>query len=74
MSSSDQTECPNCGKNADTNYNSRPYDQYEIDCKHCGFNVYSVASYRDLKGLNEMREDAELEPLTELPEQDKSLL
>jgi len=62
--------CPNCGQDCDASVESRPFDHTDYWCYNCGFTATSEVRYMDLEELNEYREDAELEPLKKLPEQD----
>ena len=70
---SDTCNCPNCGKDADQYTDWKPYSYSSIECFHCGLHIYPHIEYYTLEELNERRldRDDDLEPLTELPEQDK---
>jgi hypothetical protein len=45
----------------------KPYDYYSGECLNCGFFYYPKEEQFSLEELNEKREEAELEPLSELP-------
>lgn len=66
--------CPNCGKEAELYEDHKPFPRADCTCNYCGFYTWTQAGYLDLESLNNNREYVELEPLTELPEQDKDLL
>ena len=68
------TTCPNCGNtNADLYTDHKPYEYSTIHCIECGLSIYPKTEYSTLEELNAEREEEGFEPLTVLPEQDKSL-
>jgi len=66
--------CPNCGKEANTCGDTKPFSMETIECPHCGFYTYITVAYRNLEELNALREqsgDEDEYPLLEtLPEQE----
>ena len=63
--------CPNCGEDLEDN------DEADFECLDCGYNAYYrmiAAGYLTLDALNDLRQENDLEPLTKLPKQDKSLI
>ena len=69
---SSQATCPNCGKEANVYQDYKPFDYVDYTCLHCGLRIYPKVEYMELEELNSYRQDYEMEPLTELPEQDTS--
>lgn len=70
---SDTTNCPNCGEVAGRYTDHKPFDYTSIECLQCGLLINPVVTYRNLEELNEARIENELDPITELPEQDESI-
>ncbi len=70
---SESKPCPNCGGDADTYTDWKPFDYTTITCFNCGLTVVPKISYLTLDELNAYRTDSDLEPLETLPEQDESL-
>lgn len=62
-------ECPNCGKEMEVMNDNKPFEHMSSECLHCGFYCIPEVGYRNLKELNEVREDFELKKLKKLPEQ-----
>ena len=69
---SSETDCPNCGKDADLYVDWKPFESSTITCAHCGFMAYPVVKYMTLKDLNEYRRNLGLKLLRKKPEQDKN--
>ena len=67
------TPCPNCGGDADLYTDWNPFDYTAITCYDCGLKIHPAIDYMTLEELNEYRTDMDLEPLKQLPEQDKNL-
>jgi len=68
----DVSTCPNCGsERMNTSVDYKPFDHVQHECPDCGLIIYPAIEYRDLNELNELREEWDMEPLTELPEQNK---
>lgn len=81
---SGSTVCPNCGADINVYTDWKPYDMVDVGpCYDCGFYAYTKAGFLNLEELNQAREEHNdlygyegedrLEPLTELPEQDKNI-
>ena len=70
---SDQSNCPNCGEIMNSYGDDKPFDHVSHECYHCGLTVYPKLEYLNLDELNEFRGNYDLEPLSELPEQDKNI-
>lgn len=70
---SGETKCPNCGADADLYEDWKPFNFATITCYECGLQIYPINSYMSLEELNESREENELEPLSELPEQSDNI-
>jgi len=70
---SSSTTCPNCNNDCDTYSDHKPFDYVSVRCLECGFQTITNIVYMDLEELNEERENMELEPLSELPEQDENI-
>lgn len=70
---SNETECPNCGNNADEYTDWKPFNYTSIQCLHCGLLISPQISYLTLKDLNNLRKDSELKLLRKKPEQNKNL-
>jgi len=79
-----ESKCPNCNNNVSVYEDNKPFQvAYVGPCVHCGFVTITKAVYEDLKSINSLREDYNddngyeegdldyLEPLTELPKQNK---
>ena len=60
--------CPNCGKEASASNDSKPFENTSMECPHCGFYSYTKTGYYNLAELNEIREEHDLNELSELPE------
>lgn len=54
---SDSTPCPNCGKDADSYTDWKPFNYTSIQCNHCGLLITPVVSYMTLEELNDIREE-----------------
>jgi len=64
--------CPNCGSEDMKCYSDyKPYDIQDNVCLNCGFYAYTNQGYMSLAELNVARAEEELEPLKELPLQEK---
>ena len=70
---SDGCTCPNCGQEADVYHDWKPFDYVSIQCLHCGLMIIPAIGYQTLEELNESRDELGLEPLDELPKQEKDL-
>ena len=70
---SDDCICPNCGKNANKYTDWKPFDYTSIQCLNCGLLINPEFHYQTLEELNESRVELDLEPLDELPKQEKDL-
>ena len=70
---SDGCTCPNCGQEADIYTDWKPFDYTSIQCLNCGLLITPEISYQTLDELNESRAELDLEPLDELPKQEKDL-
>ena len=64
---SDDTNCPNCGQEASRYSDYKPFDIVSIDCNNCGFYTNTRVAQMSLEELNDQRNSADLELLTELP-------
>lgn len=62
--------CPNCGNEAEVYTDWKPFSYSSYTCMHCGLMIYPKMEYMTLDDLNELREENELDPLSELPEQE----
>lgn len=71
---SDSEECPNCGKDANTTLDTKPFKHSSIQCLNCGFYSRVVTGYNNLTAVNEEREENDLPPLKKLPKQNKDLI
>lgn len=65
--------CPNCGKSANENTDTKPFAYTSIQCLECGLLIQPTLDYLSLEELNECRSNSELGPLQVLPNQDKSI-
>ena len=63
--------CPNCGNKAEVYTDCKPFSYSSYTCLHCGLMIFPMIDYMTLELLNEMREENKLEPLSELPENQK---
>jgi len=70
---SSETDCPNCGKDADLYSDWKPFDYSIIKCPHCGLRIFPILKYMTLKDLNEYRRDNDMTLLKKKPEQDKNI-
>jgi len=73
---SDSTHCPNpeCDNtSADLYTDWKPFNYSSIGCLKCGLSIQPELSYHDFEELNEIRQDQDLEPLTEKPKQNKEI-
>mgnify|MGYP001770042611 CR=1 FL=1 len=64
---------PNCGASADEYSDWKPFNYTTITCYNCGLQIYPINSYMTLEELNDLREENDLEPLSELPAQSNNL-
>jgi len=71
---SDETVCPNCGRQANLYSDSKPFDYSTIDCRYCGLWTEVIVRYKTLWELNEYRVDIGMKPLKRLPKQDSNIL
>lgn len=64
----DSQDCPNCGgvDSLKTYGETRPYDTVGGECVECGFAYSTEEKQMSLDEVNEIRENYDLEPLTEL--------
>ena len=71
---SDTADCPNCGNQALRYVDWKPFDYISLQCEYCGFETKTVTNYMTLEELNDFRAERELQPLKELPKQNKELI
>ena len=61
--------CPMCGSESLDSYIDSENFDYSGGCYECGYTFYTIQDRLSLQEVNELREDAGLEPLTELRKQ-----
>lgn len=71
---SDITICPNCGNEAESYTDYKPFDYSTITCIHCGLVIYPKVDYMNLRELNEMRKERDYAPLKRRPNQSKNII
>lgn len=67
--------CPNCGEDMIDLHDD--HTNPELECPGCGYVVLYeeiVANFLNLDDVNEFRAEHDLDPLTVLPKQNKSLI
>jgi uncharacterized Zn finger protein (UPF0148 family) len=59
--------CPNCGKGADLNGDTRETPSESVFCPHCGYYTMTTHCQSNLAELNEYRRESDMRPLRKLP-------
>lgn len=63
------TTCFKCGNEMDCYSDWKPYDMSSGQCLHCGFQYWTEEGQMTLEEVNQIRIDADLEPLEKLADQ-----
>lgn len=63
--SSYDDNCPRCGGTMSCYEDRKPHDYVSGFCLDCGYEYHTVDGQMSLEGVNEVRADGELQPLTE---------